>query len=285
MQQRAMAIAFHCSGANAAQWRPLAAEIGDEFDIVTPEHIGCKSRGAWHGQTAFSLAHEAEPTIELIDQRSAPVHIVGHSYGGAVALHVALQRPEKVASLSLYEPSAFYLLEQLGEKGKSAREEISAIANQVASFVSCGNYRAAAETFVEYWNGPGSWDAMHKKVQDALVGWTPKAPLDFHALFHEPATLAAVAELKVPSLIMRGQYAPISTRTISDTLSSTLTSSRLEAVNGAGHMGPLTHGEMVSRLIADHVRASNTTTAIARQEKSKWRQLGGSSSQGWRLAS
>lgn len=285
MQQKAMVIAFHCSGANATQWRPLTAEIGDEFDVVAPEHIGCQSRGNWHGQTAFSLASEAKPTVELIDQLSAPVHIVGHSYGGAVALHLAMLRPEMVASLSLYEPCAFYLLEQLGDKGRAARDEISAIANQVASFVSSGNYRAAAETFVEYWNGPGSWDAMHNKVQNALVNWTPKAPLDFHALFHEPATLADMANLNVPILIMRGQHAPLSTRTISVALSSILPSSRLEIVNGAGHMGPLTHSEAVSQLIADHIRASDAATASLKQDKTKWWRFGGSNTQSWKLAS
>src|SRR6266536_1481912 len=38
---------------------------------------------------------------------SAPVHLIGHSYGGGVALRVAVERSNRIASLTLYEPTAF----------------------------------------------------------------------------------------------------------------------------------------------------------------------------------
>src|SRR6266516_1098475 len=38
---------------------------------------------------------------------TAPVHLIGHSYGGGVALRVAVERSNRIASLTLYEPTAF----------------------------------------------------------------------------------------------------------------------------------------------------------------------------------
>jgi len=45
------------------------------------------------------------------------VHLVGHCYGGVLALHVALARLDRIASMALYKPSAFQLLKQMGAPG------------------------------------------------------------------------------------------------------------------------------------------------------------------------
>lgn len=285
MQHKTKVFAFHCSGANGVQWQPLVEAIGSEFDVVTPEHIGCKSRGNWHGQTAFSLAHEAEPTLALIDAEGASVHLVGHSYGGAVALHIAQQRPGRIASLTIYEPSAFYLLPQLGEVAATAMAEISAIADRVRSHVAAGDCRSATETFVEYWNGRGSWDAMHPKVQNALINWTPKAPLDFHALLNDTATLDDTNALKMPTLIMRGEHAPLSTRTLSDALAKAVTGSKLTVVPGAGHMGPITHASAVTSVIENHIRQCEEAAGLSRNTSRTWWRSGTHNVERWRLAS
>jgi pimeloyl-ACP methyl ester carboxylesterase len=85
----------------------------------------------------------------------------------------------------------------------------------------------------------------------------PKAPLDFRALMEEPTPLAAYAGLRMPVLIMRGEHAPRSTRVIAELLSALLPA-RLAVVQGAGHMGPLTHASAVNALIAAHLDAAET---------------------------
>ena len=147
------------------------------------------------------------------------MHLVGHSYGGGVALHVALARPGRIASLSLYEPSAFHLLRQIGG-GAAAFAEIRSVAYAIATSVVVGDYRRAAITFVEYWSGHGAWNALRPAVQAALITWMPKAPLDFNALFGEPEMPAAYARMECPALVMRGERAPAPTQIIADTLPS-----------------------------------------------------------------
>ena len=95
-------IALHCSGAGAGQWRALAEVLGPGYRLAAPEHYGCDRTGPWTGTHAFTLADEAARTFALIDESERKVHLVGHSYGGGVALHVALARPGRIASLTLY---------------------------------------------------------------------------------------------------------------------------------------------------------------------------------------
>ncbi len=175
-------IALHCSGADGGQWRKLAAALGLRYELFAPSFIGCADIGPWTGERAFTLADEARAVIGLVDVLATPVHLVGHSYGGGVALKVASARPSAIASLTLYEPSAFHLLRQIGERGRGATAEIEAVAAAVGAGLVSGAYQAAAAHFVDYWNGAGAWAALRPNVRDALIRWLPKAPLDFRAL-------------------------------------------------------------------------------------------------------
>ena len=269
--QREFVIALHCSGSGAVQWRRLGEALGEDCELIAPEHYGCESTGHWTGGPAFTLADEAQRTIALIDATDRKVHLVGHSYGGGVALHVALARPDRVASLTLYEPSAFYLLKQFGE-GAGPFAEIKAVAELAATCIATGNERGGAMAFVDYWSGAGAWDALRPAVQDALIRWMPKAPLDFAALFEEPTRWEALARLDLPTLIIRGERAPPPTRLIADTLPSLLPDCRLAIVAGAGHMGPITHVAEINALIAAHIdraAAGRSLSAVPDQHVQK----------------
>jgi pimeloyl-ACP methyl ester carboxylesterase len=90
---KTLVIALHCSGSSGRQWRRLAETLGGQYAVVAPDLFGSGSNGHWSGERSFKLADEAAPVIDIIDACQAPVHLVGHSYGGAVALRVALARP------------------------------------------------------------------------------------------------------------------------------------------------------------------------------------------------
>jgi pimeloyl-ACP methyl ester carboxylesterase len=261
--RRTRVIALHCSGAGSGQWRSLSETLGRGYEVLAPEHYGCESTGPWTGRHAFTLADEAVRAIELIDMADERVHLAGHSYGGGVALHVALHRPDRIASLALYEPSAFHLLRQMGGTGATAWAENTGVEPSRGDAIAAGDYRAAMADFVDYWNGSGAWNALPPERQTALIRWAPKGPLDFHALFHEATPLYAYRALKFPVLVLRGEHAPAPTRVIAEGLSEQLRDSRLTVVGGAGHMGPLTHAAEVSALIAAHIRAAGPQTSPA----------------------
>jgi pimeloyl-ACP methyl ester carboxylesterase len=257
---RGQVVALHCSGAGAGQWSNLAEVLGGNYDVLAPEHYGCESSGPWTGEHAFTLADEAARAIALIDNREEKVHLVGHSYGGGVALHVALARPDRIASMALYEPSAFHLLRQMGDSGAEAYAEITGVAWCFRDRMLSGDYRRAAATFVDYWNGSGTWDAMRPAAQNALIRWAPKGPLDFRAVIDDPTPARAYRGLNFPALILRGEHAPMPTRVIADGLSELLPTNRLMVIDGAGHKGPVTHASEVAALMLRHIIEVDTAS-------------------------
>jgi pimeloyl-ACP methyl ester carboxylesterase len=260
---RPLVIALHCSGGTGRQWRPLSEALHDKADVVAPDLIGAPGSEPWCGAGPFTLKDETPPILALVDCCADPVHLVGHSYGAAVALSVAAERPDRIASLSIYEPTTFSLLLEMGHQERAALAEICAVAQSVDEGLLSGAYANASGQFFDYWNGAGTWSTLKANVQSELVRYLPKACLDFRALFDNPIRLEAYGALQCPVLILEGEHAPAPTKFIAHHLRSAIGRARRAVIAGAGHMGPLTHAGEVAERIAEHIRATVHRSAEA----------------------
>src|SRR5690606_9533406 len=107
----------------------------------------------------FTLLDEARLVERLFDRFEGPCRLVGHSYGGAVALKLAQRRPERIRSVLVYEPVLFHLLRDRADAA-AERAEIGAVADRTRELTAAGNAEGAAATFVRYWSGDAVWDAL-----------------------------------------------------------------------------------------------------------------------------
>ncbi|MER8601853.1 alpha/beta hydrolase [Mesorhizobium sp. M1339] len=258
-----LVIALHCSGGSGRQWRALLERLDDTFRFSAPDLIGAPGGGTWTGSAAFRLADEAAAIIEMIDRHEGLVHLVGHSYGGGLALHIAAKRPHRIASLSLYEPSAFHLLRELESEGHEALGEILGIAGAVQDGLINGRYQTATARFIDYWGGDGAFAAMKPELQVALVRFLPKASLDFQALIHESTPASEYARFGFPVLVLRGEFAPVPTQLIARELVSRVPTAIGAIVPGAGHMGPLTHANLVADRLVRGILLHDTARSRA----------------------
>ena len=98
----------------------------------------------------------------------APTHLVGHSYGGLLALQLALVRPHAVRSIAVYEPVTFGIL---GEDDAEARASVAALPRYVPD--EHGVDEAWLAGFVDWWNGPGAWTRLAPQTRQAFrdMGW------------------------------------------------------------------------------------------------------------------
>ena len=254
-ETRPCVIALHCSGGTGRQWRHLAQALGGHFDLIAPDLIGCGRRPHWSGPRRFWLTDEARAVVAMIDALGAPVHLVGHSYGGAVALRTAMERPHRVASLSLYEPTPFHVLKSGGPDACRALAEIRLVAHEVDAALGAGAREAAAARFVDYWNGAGSFAALKPEAQADLIRYVPKASLDFHALLNEPKPLAAYGRLRIPLRILSGDRSPEPALQVARRLAAAMNPGALRVIEGAAHMGPFSHAELVAQSFAAHIAA------------------------------
>jgi pimeloyl-ACP methyl ester carboxylesterase len=77
-----------------------------------------------------------------------------------------------------------------------------------------------------------------------------KGAAGFPGLLDDSTPLSAYGALTFPVRILRGEHAPAPSRIITECLTELLPNSMLIVIDGAGHMGPITHASEVSALIA-----------------------------------
>ena len=250
-------VLLHCSGSSGAQWRALAAHLGARHRVAAPDLIGYGSSAPWQGGE-FSLAREAAAVRSLLGRLGEPAHLVGHSYGGTVALHIARTRPELLSSLTLVEPSAFHLLRNGDATDAAALREIMAVADGASVALAAGDHGGGFGRFVDYWSGPGSWTGMPAEKRAAFAPLLAKVALDFHAIFSEPAELEDVRDIALPTLVLQGGSTKLPSRRVCERLRRAMPEACFEIVPGAGHMLPITHREPVNALIAAHIERNST---------------------------
>ncbi len=218
-------VLLHCTGSSGNQWRavadallagPLAA--GPDwrgYRLIMPDLRGYGASDPWSGRGPMRLADDAAIVRALAEDAGEPVHLVGHSYGGAVALSAALHAPEWLCSLTLIEPAAFFLLRGGSPTDGLLLEEIAEIGDRVRGGVVTGEYRAALERFVDYWSGDGAWRSMEPEAQDALCRRIAAIALNFATATGEKTPLEAAARIRVPTLLLHGSRSrPIARRIV-----------------------------------------------------------------------
>ena len=248
-------LLLHCSGSSGAQWRSLAEKLAPRYRVIAPDLIGYGKTAPWSGQGEFSLAQEAAGVLGLVDPDS-PVHLVGHSYGGGVALHIARTRPALLKTLTLIEPSAFHLLRGGARGDTDALLEIFGVAAQARAALASGDYMGGFGRFVDYWGGPGSWAALAADRREAFAPQIAKVALEFHALLSEPAGVEDLRGIAVPTLMLQGADTKLPSRCVCRLLRDALPALQFRLVRGAGHMLPVTHRDQVNALIAAHLDAA-----------------------------
>jgi pimeloyl-ACP methyl ester carboxylesterase len=247
-------VLLHCTGGSGAQWRALMERLGGRFRVLAPDRHGCGGTDPWPGRGPLTLADEAGLVAEVAARfAGGPVHLVGHSSGGAVALRLALDRPDLLRSLTLIEPASFHLLREGGAADRALLAEVGAVAEAVFAAAVGGDYHGGLERFVDYWGGPGAWARLPEERRAALARGIGKVALDFSAAMAEPTPLAAYQRVAVPTLVVRGGSSPAPTRRIAGLLAGAIPRARLETVAGVGHMLPLTHPEAVAAAVEPHL--------------------------------
>jgi len=249
-------VLLHSSASSSAQWRALAGQLSERYRVMAPDLHGYGSSSNWPGRGAFRLEHEAEIVYALLGRAGGRAHLVGHSFGGAVALHVARMRPDLLASLAVIEPVAFHLLQG---HDPEALAEIAEVAAGVGRALASGDYFAGIARFVDYWSGPGAWETMPQEKRPGFAARLGKVALDFEATLNEPAGLAEFGAMALPTLVVQGTCSPRPTRRICELLARVLPDAQAATLEGAGHMAPLTHRDAVSALVSAHLDSASVT--------------------------
>jgi pimeloyl-ACP methyl ester carboxylesterase len=249
-------VCLPSTGLSGLQWRRLAKLLGARGrELRTVDLIGYGESDDWpRARAPFRTEYDVDVAEALLEMCSGPVHLVGHSYGGRLALLLGLRRPERLRSLALFEPTCFGVLRSTGDADGIAELE-AYDRDQRFLAEDFGGSEAWIERFVDYWSGAGTFAELDEEQRRT---WLRSR----HKLFEEvrETALDAVPHQAyvdalghVPLLLMSGANSTIAGRHCCEVLARVMPRARHVELPDVGHMAPVLAGREVAELIAAHI--------------------------------
>ena len=241
-------VCAHSNASTSGQWRGLMDLLAPKFRVLAPDLYDSGKSPQWSSDRVIRLRDEVALIEPVLARAGSPLTLVGHSYGAAVALIAALVNPGRVRAMALYEPTLFSLL----DAETPAPNEADGIRNAVADAsvaLDAGNQDGAAERFIDYWMGTGTWKQTPEQRKQPIVESVTNVRRWAHALFTEPTPLNAFRSLDVPVLYMVGKRSTPSAHGVARLLATALPRVELVEFENLGHMGPVTHPDRVNEAI------------------------------------
>lgn len=238
------ALLLHCSLAHSGAWEGVAQALSDRLTMVAPDMVGHGRAGDGDRSRDYHDQVTAQ-AVEFLEE--TPSHIIGHSFGATVALRLAIEHPDRVASLTLIEPVLFAAAQGSEAYGKLDEDFIS-----LGPAFEAGDHERAAEVFIGVWGDGTPFSDLPEKQQAYLARTIWVVAAGRPALYEDSANLLARLEkVRCPVLLLEGDTSPAIIADIQAALAEGLPDASRVVIEGAGHMGPITH----PKDFADAIRA------------------------------
>jgi pimeloyl-ACP methyl ester carboxylesterase len=144
-----------------------------------------------------------------------------------------------------------------GDEDMRLYRGILGVRDRLRGAVAAGWPAHGMAAFIDFWNGPGSWDRADAEQRQHLAGQARSVLRNFTACFGESWPLWELRHLAVPLLVLGGEESPAVARWLTDKIVDAAVEVTAARLFGAGHMAPLTHPTAVNALIARHVRLAD----------------------------
>jgi pimeloyl-ACP methyl ester carboxylesterase len=240
-------VLLHSSASSANQWRTLIENFSDKFNFIALNLIGYGKTPTWKNDHLQSLFDQVALIEKIPTLKDETFSIVGHSFGGSVAMKAAMHFGDRINNLILLEPNPFYLLKQEGRLG--AFEEVLLLQHYIKSYFK-NDWEKAVSFFANYWNGKGSWEKLseHQKEKFSII-LKPNL-FEWGAVMNETTPLE-VWQTKLPkkTFLIQARDTVKTIRELNELFILNCPEWTFKTLELGGHMAPTTHPQVVNPLI------------------------------------
>lgn len=236
----------------ASAWRRVVEAVGSNYRSIAINPAGYGETEPVKEGTLLTVDDEAAAVLAVMSTITGKVHLVGHSYGGVIALQLALIAPERFATLTLFEPAPYAILADAGETDLAATVEDLNYA--FIEDVEAGRTEKALATYIDHYNGrPGTWSDLGEKARAKLLAIAGNVSAGLSASHGNRYRLTDYAGISIPTRVAAGSATdPVHAR-LSELIARAIADAEPEHVPGAGHMLSLTHPAETAAVILNHI--------------------------------
>jgi pimeloyl-ACP methyl ester carboxylesterase len=245
-------LLIHPAGSTASTWGSATEELARIGRVITYDRRGYARSG---GEPARSIStHTADAAAILESLRAQPVVVVGTSAGAAIAVDLAVRRPDLVRAVIAHEfPWRF-------TRHLPTSSQVAALA-KIGSFVLRGRQSDAAEALLRsayaYRDGGSAWDTFPEEWQRAGRENARAALADFRNSIGDYPSEADLATVEVPVVCTYGARSPKNMFRFTRSLASAIPTASTHQIEGAGHAAPTDATTNFVQLIADTITSTD----------------------------
>lgn len=235
------ALLLHAGIADSRMWAPQVEALeAAGHSVVAPDLPGYGDAALERGELSY--------VDVAASHLSGPAAVVGCSFGGRIALELAVDRPELVERLVLVGAG-------LGSWDWS--EETQADFAEEEALLEQGDLAGAAAQQARMWLAPDATVAARELTEAmTLRSYEQQLPMEelVTATWPQPPAAERLAEIAVPTLVVVGTADLADIRAMADRLASHIPGARLERIEGAGHLPSFERPDELNRLLLDFLR-------------------------------
>ncbi|MES2432617.1 MAG: alpha/beta fold hydrolase [Pseudomonadota bacterium] len=246
-------LALHCSLAHAGAWSGLAAALSG-VTITATDAPGHGRAADWlPGTDMHSLATAQSIAMAESLGHGRPIDLIGHSFGGTVALRIAVERPDLVRSLTLIEPVIFAAAKSVDA---GAYDAFRTDHLGFGALVAAGDFQAAAALFHSHWGSGEALADLPERTCSYMVDRIHLIVEQNPTLLEDAAGVLRAGGLEavdVPVLLIEGATSPAIIDAIHRALAQRLPQATRLVVPGAGHMVAISHAAEIAPAVQAHL--------------------------------
>jgi esterase len=221
-------LCIHGTGSSAAVWGDAVAELSRHGRVIAYDRRGhARSELPEPYETTSVEEHGADAAAVLEAVDAGPAVVIGRSYGGPVALSLALRNPERVRALVLLEPVEVELVPAVADWARELGAHCARVAEE-------RGFDAVGEAMLTEVLGEGTWETLPAEIRE-LFSSNGRAIVAEQQGRYLEATGGELRELTQPTLLVVAADSPDLLREVPLALGTVLPDARAIEVEG-GHL-------------------------------------------------
>lgn len=220
-------LCVHGMAGSAVMWAAAVPELARLGRVIVYDRRGCARSQRPVPYEKTTVAEHADDATALLDALGAiPAVVVGRSYGGGVAIDLALRYPERIRALVLLEAAILSLSAEAIAWEESLRQRLLAAAADDPTTVG--------ETLIRFVLGNATWEGFPAPIKQMFTDNGPAAVAEATGGFLQ-VDRAALASVDKPTLLVAAAHSSEAFRQVTDVMAAALPNSRTFIVEG-GHL-------------------------------------------------
>lgn len=226
-------LLIHPSGSTASTWGSVTTDLARTGRVITYDRRGYARSGGEPPRSTFAHTRDAAALLESL--RTQPAVVVGTSAGAAIAVDLAVRRPDLVRAVIAHEfPWRFtHHLPSVSQVVSLAR---------IGSLALLGRQDEAVEVLLRsvytYREGGSAWDAFPEEWRQAARENAGPALVDLRNSIGSYPSAADLATVDLPVVCTYGARSPAGMFRLTRSLASAIPTASAQRIEGAGHAAP-----------------------------------------------